>query len=108
MSEQILLIFSTFPEGETARDVVEKLVSEKLAACGNIIPTVESIYRWKDKVENATEALVLLKTTKAQYPAFQDRLKALHPYEVPEIICLDVVNGLPDYLAWVAANTLAT
>ncbi len=106
MSEQVLLIFSTFPGAETARRIVQQLVSENLVACGNIIPAVESIYRWKDNIENATEALVLFKTTRARYSAFQDRLKALHPYEVPEIICLDVVDGLPDYLGWVAANTV--
>ena len=105
MSEQVLLIISTFPDAEIAREVVTQLVSENLAACVNIIPIIESIYRWEGKIENAKEAVVFCKTTRARYPAFQDRLQALHPYEVPEIICLDVVNGLPDYLSWVAQNT---
>jgi periplasmic divalent cation tolerance protein len=80
-------------------------VTENLAACANIVPAVESIYRWQEKVENAQEILVFFKTTAARYAAFQDRLKALHPYEVPEIICLRIADGLPEYLRWIGENT---
>ena len=106
MNEETLLACSTFPEIETARRIARQLVSENLAACANIVPTVESIYRWQDKIEDAQETLVFFKTTSARYAAFQDRLKSLHPYEVPEIICLRITDGLPDYLHWVSANTL--
>ena len=104
MNEKTLLACSTFPEIETARRIAQQLVTENLAACANIIPAVESIYRWQDKIENAQETLVFFKTTAARYIAFQDRLKSLHPYEVPEIICLRIADGLPEYLRWVSAG----
>jgi periplasmic divalent cation tolerance protein len=104
MSEDALLACSTFPEVETARRIAQQLVTENLAACANIIPAIESIYRWQDKIENAPETLVFFKTTAARYAAFQDRLKSLHPYDVPEIICLRIADGLPEYLRWVSAG----
>jgi periplasmic divalent cation tolerance protein len=104
MDQETLLAFSTFPEIETARRIAQQLVTEKLAACANIIPAVESIYRWQDKIENAHETLVFFKTTADRYDAFQDKLKSLHPYEVPEIICLRIADGLPEYLRWVIEN----
>jgi periplasmic divalent cation tolerance protein len=107
MAEEILLAFSTFPDSETARRISRQLVTENFAACANIIPSIESIYRWQGKVEAAPETLVFFKTTPARYAAFQDRLKSLHPYEVPEIICLRIADGLPEYLQWVNENTLS-
>jgi len=104
MKEETLLACSTFPEIETARRIAQQLVTENLAACANIIPAVESIYRWQDKIENAQEILVFFKTTAARYAAFEDRLKSLHSYEVPEIICLRIADGLPEYLRWVSAG----
>lgn len=104
MKERILLALSTFPEVEAARKIVRQLVSEKLVACANIVSDVESIYRWQNKIEESRETLVLFKTTGASYSAFQNRLEALHPYDVPEIVCLEIVNGLPAYLDWVAEN----
>lgn len=102
MNQDALLACSTFPEIETARRIAQQLVAENLAACANIIPAVESIYRWRDKIENAQETLAFFKTTAARYAAFQERLKSLHPYEVPEIICLRIADGLPEYLRWVS------
>jgi periplasmic divalent cation tolerance protein len=104
MAEELMLALSTFPEIETARRIARQLVTENLATCANIVPAVESIYRWQDKIENAQETLVFFKTTAARYPAVQDRLKSLHPYEVPEIICLRIADGLPEYLRWVEAG----
>jgi periplasmic divalent cation tolerance protein len=104
MNQDALLTCSTFPEIETARRIAQQLVTENLAACANVIPAVESIYRWQDKIENAQETLVFFKTTAARYAAFQERLKSLHPYEVPEIICLRIADGLPEYLRWVSAG----
>jgi periplasmic divalent cation tolerance protein len=101
MNEEICLACSTFPDIETAGRIARQLVTENFAACANIIPAVESIYRWQDKIENAQEVLVFFKTTAARYAAFQDRLKSLHPYEVPEIVCLRIADGLPEYLRWV-------
>ncbi len=106
MNEEIYLALSTFPEIETARRIARQLVAENLAACANIVPAVESIYRWQDKIENAEETLVFFKTTADRSAAFQNRLKSLHPYEVPEVICLRIADGLPEYLHWVGENTL--
>ena len=104
MAEKILLAFSTFPDGETARKISNQLVTEKFAACANILSGVESIYRWKEKIEGANETLVIFKLSEDRQPAFQKKLRSLHPYEVPEIIFVPVANGLPDYLRWVAES----
>jgi periplasmic divalent cation tolerance protein len=104
MSEETLLACSTFPEIETARRIARQLVTEKLAACANLVPAVESIYRWQGKIESGEETLVFFKTTGARFPAFQERLKSLHPYEVPEIVAWRIADGLPSYLRWVAEN----
>ena len=104
MSEKILLALSTFPDLETARRVSQQLVADKLAACANILPAIESIYFWKDKVEQAGEVLVFFKTTKDRQSDFQQKLRSLHPYEIPEIIFTTIDGGSPDYLRWVAEN----
>lgn len=101
MGEEILLAFSTFPDIETARRIARQLVTENFAACANVIPVIESIYRWQSKVEQGNETLVLFKTAAARYPAFQEKLKSLHPYDVPEIIACRVDKALPEYLRWV-------
>jgi periplasmic divalent cation tolerance protein len=79
-------------------------VSERFAACANILPSVESIYRWKEKIESGNETLVLFKVSEVRQAAFQDKLRSLHPYDVPEIIFVPVTGGLPEYLQWVAEN----
>jgi len=104
MAEQVLLAISTFPDAETANRVARALIAEKFAACANIIPAVHSIYRWKDKIETAGEVMVFFKTTPDRQAAFQEKLRSLHPYEVPEIIFVSVVTGLSDYLRWVIEN----
>jgi periplasmic divalent cation tolerance protein len=104
MAAKLLLALSTFPDAETARRISNQLVTEKFAACANILPAVESIYRWKGKIETATEVIVLFKTTQDRQKAFQEKLRSLHPYDVPEIIFMSVTNGLPEYLRWVIDN----
>jgi len=99
-----LLGLSTFPDAETARRISSELVTEKFAACANILPSVESIYRWKEKIENANETLVIFKLSENRQAAFQKKLRSLHPYEVPEIIFVQVASGLPEYLRWVAES----
>ncbi len=105
MSCEVVILLSNFPDVAAARNAVRTLVEERLIACGNIVPGVESIYEWKGKLETAAEAMVMCKTTVGSAPAAQARLRALHPYEVPEILQLPVSDGWPDYLAWVAAQT---
>ena len=104
MAEQILLALSTFADAETARKISNQLVSEKFVACANILPGVESIYRWKGKLETGNETLVFFKLSEERQAAFQDKLRSLHPYEVPEIIFVPISSGLPEYLRWVAEN----
>ena len=104
MTEKILLALSTFPDAETARRISNQLVTEKFAACANILPGVESIYRWKEKIETANETLVFFKLSEDRQAAFQEKLRSLHPYEVPEIVFVPVASGLPDYLRWVAES----
>jgi periplasmic divalent cation tolerance protein len=102
MPEQVLIALSAFPDVEMANDIARTLVEEKFAACANIIPAVHSIYRWKGKVEAGGEVLAFFKTTRDRQKAFQDKLRSLHPYELPEIIYLKIDKGWPDYLRWVA------
>ena len=104
MAEKILLALSTFPDAEIARRISNQLISESFAACANILPTIESIYRWKNKIESGNEILVLFKLSEDRKLAFQDKLRSLHPYDVPEIIFVPVASGLPEYLHWVAAG----
>ena len=104
MADTLLLALSTFPDAEIARHISNRLVSERFAACANMLPAIESIYRWKENVENANETLVLFKLREDRQSAFQDKLRSLHPYEIPEIIFVPVASGLQEYLRWVADN----
>ncbi|MFV1995906.1 MAG: divalent-cation tolerance protein CutA, partial [Verrucomicrobiales bacterium] len=85
-----LLVISSFPDAQTARQIGTTLVLNQLAACVNIVPGVESIYRWDGKIENENEALALIKTSAEVWPRLEQELRELHPYEVPEIIALDI------------------
>ena len=100
-----ILVISTFPDIEKARQIGTALVEKQLAACVNVIPSVESIYRWKGAVENASEVLAFIKTTRERYDELQGEIHNLHPFEVPEIIAVNIENGLPDYLQWIALST---
>jgi periplasmic divalent cation tolerance protein len=104
MTEKILLALSTFPDAETARRISNELVAQKFVACANILPSVESIYTWKGKIEKADETLVFFKLSEVRHAAFQEKLRSLHPYDVPEIVFVPISSGLPDYLHWVAEN----
>jgi periplasmic divalent cation tolerance protein len=102
--KKILLALSTFPDAETARQISNQLVTEKFAACANILPAIESIYRWKEKIEAGNETLVFFKLAEDRQSAFQEKLRSLHPYDVPEIIFVPISSGLPEYLRWVNEN----
>ena len=102
MTPQAIVVLTTFPDADTARRIVRMLVEEQLIACGNLIPDVESIYRWKGAIETASEMIAILKSDQRCYPKLEARLKELHPYEVPECIVLAVSGGLPSYLQWIA------
>lgn len=99
-----LLVFSTFPDIEKARQIGTSLVESQLAACVNLIPAVESIYRWQGKVETSSEVLAIFKTTSAAWSEFEARLKALHPYDVPEIVAVEAEHVSAGYAAWVGES----
>lgn len=107
MQNDVLFVLSTCPDEATATRISEALVSERLAACVNRIPGLRSMYRWQGQVQDEPEVLLLIKTTRDRFNALEVRLKALHPYEVPEIIALPVVAGSAEYLAWVSRETRA-
>jgi periplasmic divalent cation tolerance protein len=104
MEDEYLTVFCTFPDQESARRVIGRLVESKLVACGNILPGVESIYRWKGKIERSHEVLAILKTTGDKFGPLESAFKELHPYELPELIATQISKGLPAYLSWISEN----
>lgn len=105
MSEKVVVVLCTCPDPEFASDLASILVDSNLAACCNILPGVQSVYKWQGEIENSEEVLMLIKTTEDRYPALEQTIGAHHPYELPEIIAVPVIKGLPGYLDWVTDNT---
>jgi periplasmic divalent cation tolerance protein len=100
----MLLAFSTFASEEDAARVARALVTERLAACGTLLPGARSLYRWQGAVADEREVVVLLKTRRSAWPALEARLRELHPYETPECVAVELSGGSPAYLAWLAAS----
>ncbi|HEX7369763.1 MAG TPA: divalent-cation tolerance protein CutA [Rhodanobacteraceae bacterium] len=100
-----LLCLSTCPDAETATRIARVLVEERLAACVNRIPGIHSTYRWQGEIRDDAEILLLIKTTRERFDGLRARLAELHPYDVPELIALDIGDGLPAYLDWIGAET---
>ncbi len=100
-----LIVITNCPDEETANHIALAVVEARLAACVNILPRVQSIYRWQGAVESAVEVPLLIKTTAAAYPALEAAIRERHPYDVPEIIALPITAGLPAYLNWLVAET---
>jgi periplasmic divalent cation tolerance protein len=96
------IVLSTAGSEDEARKIAHHLVEHRLAACVNIIPRIESIYRWQGKVESSQEWLLLIKTTAQEFPAARDAIKELHSYDVPECIAVNIEEGNPEYLKWLA------
>ena len=97
---EALIVFSTFANEDDATRVVRVLVEERLAACGNLLTGVRSIYRWKDAIADEREVLVLLKTRKQDWAALLSRLHELHPYQTPECVAVRIAAGAPAYMEW--------
>ena len=102
MSTHCRLMLCTCPDRETGQRLAESLVEERLAACVNLVPGLTSVYRWEGRVQQDSEVLLLIKTVEARVEPLSERLRQLHPYEVPEIIALPIASGLTDYLNWVS------
>jgi len=102
---EIFVILVTVANQEEAVRIGEGVVKAKLAACANVVPGIRSIYRWKGKVVNSQEFLLILKSSKARSSELEKAIKAMHTYETPEIIALPVKKGLDRYLRWVQTET---
>lgn len=99
------LLYITTGNAAEAERIAEALVGERLAACANILPGVASIYRWRGKVERASEAVVIVKTRGDLADAAVARVRAIHGYEVPGVVVVPIEAGNPDYLRWLAEET---
>lgn len=103
MSNAIVVLVTT-PSAEKAAEIARALVEEQLAACGNIVPGLRSIYRWEGKVQDEGEALLILKTEARLFEGLRARVVELHPYEVPEVISFRIEEGHAAYLKWIARS----
>lgn len=106
MTDKIVL-FTTVSSPEEADRLARTLVERRLAACVNILPQVRSVYRWQGKVEDSSEILLVIKSRRALFAALSEAVRALHSYEIPELIALPVVDGYPPYLDWIEQETEA-
>ena len=103
----IRIIVTTLPDAETAQRIGTQLVEERLAACVNLLPGVTSLYHWQGKMETASEVMALFKTTSDLWPSFEQRLKELHPYDVPEILVVKPEAVAESYAQWVRTEVQA-
>jgi periplasmic divalent cation tolerance protein len=104
--DQAILVLTNVPDLDCAKLVARTLVESRLAACVNLLPAVQSIYRWEGQIEEATEITLLIKTTSHQYEELQKAIVGLHPYVLPEIIAMPIVAGYAPYLQWIATETV--
>ena len=100
----VVTVFMTTPSLETAETLGRTLVSERLAACANVLPGVVSIFHWNGELQRETEAMVILKTSEGCVSALEERAMSLHPYDVPEFLVVPVVGWHAPYLAWIAGE----
>ena len=100
------IVLCTVNSKDLAICIAKSLVTEKLAACVNICDNITSVYSWEDKVVEDNEVLLVIKSTKKLFKNIETRIKELHPYEVPEIISLDIENGSDEYLKWLTKNVM--
>ncbi|AKU10271.1 divalent cation tolerance protein [Azoarcus sp. CIB] len=102
---EALVVLTNCPDAACADALAALLVERRLAACVNVLAPCRSVYRWQDRIESATEVPLLIKTTPVRYAELEAAIRENHPYELPEIIAVPVMRGLPGYLDWVAAET---
>ena len=104
-STDYVFVFTTLPSDGDAAAFARALVEERLAACVNLLPVMESIYRWEGRVEGDSERQLIIKTTRGRTAALWERVRELHPYEVPEFVVVPIIDGNEAYLRWMAAST---
>jgi periplasmic divalent cation tolerance protein len=105
MTDDVRVVFVTAPDAETGARIARALVEERLIACANLVPGIRSIYRWEGQIADESEVLLVLKTRASRLSALAARVKALHPYALPEVVALPVVDGSEAYLDWVLAES---
>jgi periplasmic divalent cation tolerance protein len=105
MNPEYVLVLTTLPADTDGDAFGTSLVEERLAACVNLLPLMDSVYRWEGRVERETERQVVIKTSRERVSALWDRVRELHPYEVPEFIVLPIIDGNDAYLRWVGEGT---
>lgn len=103
--DETIVVLTNMPDRGAAERLAQELVERRLAACVNVLAECTSVYRWKGAVENAKEVPVLIKTRAALYEELEAAISELHPYELPEIVALAIVKGLPEFLEWVNEGT---
>ncbi len=96
------IVLSTAGSEDEGRRIATHLVDAQLAACVNIVPQIESIYRWQSKVESGREWLLIIKTSAQLFPAVRDAIRELHSYQLPECIAINIEDGSSEYLEWLA------
>jgi periplasmic divalent cation tolerance protein len=101
---EIRIVLCTFPDAASARQIGTALVEKQLAACVNLIPAVESVYRWQGRLETAAEVLAVIKTSAAAFPDLKRELAKLHPYEIPEIIAIEPAAVTENYASWLLGS----
>jgi periplasmic divalent cation tolerance protein len=105
IEEPTLLVLTNLGDIDSARRIARALVEQRLAACVNLLPGVQSVYRWQGAVEEEGEVTLLIKTSAARYAELEAAIRALHPYQLPEVIAVPIADGLPDYLDWIRQET---
>lgn len=95
------IVLSTAGSEDEARKIAQTLVQRQLAACVNVVPQIESVYRWQGKIESTREWLLLIKTSAARFPAIRATIQELHSYDLPECIAINIEQGSPEYLEWI-------
>lgn len=104
---QVRVAMCTVPDEAAGERIARQLLQERLIACANLLPAVRSLYWWEGRIDDGAEMLMLMKTTVDRTEALKQRLPALHPYDVPELLFLPVADGLEPYLGWVVSETTA-
>jgi|SRR5215218_184926 len=104
MNPEYVIVLTTLPTDAESQAFGRTLVEERLAACVNLLPPMDSVYRWEGQVEHDTERQVIIKTARERVPALWDRIRELHPYETPEFVVLSIQDGSEAYLRWIGES----
>ena len=104
MTEEHCIVLCMVPDAATGEQLAQRLVEERLAACVNMLPAITSIYRWQGNIQKDAECLLIIKSRRDRFATLCETVRELHPYELPEIIAVPLIDGLPAYLSWIDQN----